>query len=506
MTVEEMLEQLLPTQPDMEELQALFGRADMQHNLYGMHIPKTDCYPIPAPAHWYCTCSACGQVFAVPDNRRLKDITVCPECGVTVTPHRWTVPRGGKRVNAFLFYDLFRRQGRSVWVRSWRVSQWLTVEGVEIEWEPKSIYRFDDGGVCQKWRLKWNGWWEIKTIKDDVWYTGAYTQEAYPSFVGGINAQTIKGSCLEYSQLDRALRYALPLIAYLRLYIKYPAVEYLWKTGCERLIIDYLCHQDRYFWRAVNLRAKDFKGLFRGADKAEMKVIPQLSAEEIVWFHKLYQAGVIRANQEGVDWVRARMVFLREIPKREEATLYRYIKRQATRRNTSLTNTVHDYADYLRQLDRIGGGAQYPDDLQASHARLSERERQMVDSQNLQSMFRARRRMWKWAAWQMDGLYIRLVESTNEIVSEGECQHNCVAGYAQRHAAGGTAIFVLRKQEHPKESWHTVELDPETLRVRQCRGYRNADAAPEAKAFIKAWTAHLRAIKKEQVQKGRKIA
>ena len=98
MTVEEMLEQLPANTPDEEELQALFGRADMQHHLYGVHIPATDSYPEPEPAHWRCTCSACGQVFAVPDNRRLKDITVCPKCGATVNPHRWTLPRGGKRM------------------------------------------------------------------------------------------------------------------------------------------------------------------------------------------------------------------------------------------------------------------------------------------------------------------------------------------------------------------------------------------------------------------------
>ena len=389
-------------------------------------------------------------------------------------------------------------------MRSWRVSQWLTVEGVEIEWEPESIYHFDDG-VCQKWRLKWNGWREIKTIKDDVWYIGTYTRETYHSFVGRVDAQTIQGSCLEYSQLDRALTYCLPVIAYLRLYIKYPAVEYLWKTRCDRLVVDHLCYQDGYIWKAVNLRAKDFKGLFRGADKAEMQVIPQLSAEEIIWFHKLYQVGVIRANQEGVDWARDRMTFSPGIPKQEEAILYRYIKRQAKKSNLSRRNCLGDYRDYLNQLEEIGGGERYPHDLQAAHMRLSARLRKTKD-RSLQEMFRARRKLWNWAAWHYQGMFIRVIDSVDEITQEGERQDNCVASYARWHARGETVIFVLRRKNAPKTNWHTVELDPKTLRVIQCRGYRNADPALEAKAFVKAWTAHLRAIRKEQVQKGRKIA
>lgn len=496
MTVEEMLDDLPSMRPDMEELQALFSGKDMQHNLYGVHIPAADSYPEPEPAHWHCTCSACGQVFAVPDNRRLKDITVCPKCGAAVAPHRWTVPQRGKRINAFLFYHLFRGQGRSIWVRSWHVSQWLTAEGAEIDYEPQSIYYFHDN-VCQKWRLGWKGWKEIKTIKDDVWYTTQMCRATYPSFVGRIDLQTLKGSCLEYSQLDRALTYCLPVIAYLRLYIKYPAVEYLWKARCDRLLVDHLCYRDGYFRKAVNLRAKDFKGLFRGADKAEMKVIPQLHADEVYWFHRLYQMGVIRANQEGVDWTRARMGFSQEVPVQEEAVLYRYIKRQANRSGLAYKNILSDYRDYLNQLAEIGGGERYPHDLQQAHRRLSARLRK-IKNPNLQGLFRARRRLWSWAAWQSQGMFIRVIDSVEEITLEGERQDNCVAGYAARHAQGKTVIFVLRKKSEPKENWHTVELNPQTLHVKQCRGYRNADALPEAEAFIEAWVKRLQEIRKER--------
>lgn len=496
MTVEEMLQQLPKNTPDETELQALFGREGTQHNLYAVHVPWVDGYPEPEPAHWKCTCSVCGQAFAVPNNRRLKDITTCPECAAQVEPHRWA--RNTKRINAFLFYQVIRGAGRAVWLRSFHISQWLTIDGVEIEYEPQSIYYFNDG-ACQKWRMKWDDWREIKAIRDDVWYKGQLCSDTYPSFVGKIDRQTIDGSCLEYSQLNRALRYCLPIIAYLRLYIQYPAIEYLWKTRCERLIIDHLCYQDKYFWKAVNLRAKNFKGLFRGADKLEMKVIPQLKAEEIIWFHRLYQAGVIKADQEGVDWVRVRFEFSEALAAGDETVLYRYIKRQAKKSGVSHRNTLRDYRDYLHQLKEIGGGERYPHDLQAAHERLSARLRK-TKNKGLQGMFRARRKLWSWAKWQYQGMFIRIIDSVDEIALEGERQHNCVANYAKRHAAGKTAIFILRKMDCPKDSWHTVELDPISLRVLQCRGYRNADATPEAEAFIKAWVEHLAR------QKGRNIA
>ena len=183
----------------------------------------------------------------------------------------------------------------------------------------------------------------------------------------------------------------------------------------------------------------------------------------------------------------------------EETALYHYIQRQAGRERTSPLNTLRDYSDYLEQPEQLGGGERYPHDLQAAHMRLSARLRKTKD-RSLQGMFRARRKLWSWAAWHYQGMFIRVIDSVDEITLEGERQSNCVANYAKRHAQGQTVIFVLRRKDAPKTNWHTVELNPETLRVNQCRGYHNADAAPEAEAFIKAWMAYL------QERKGRKIA
>lgn len=137
-----------------------------------------------------------------------------------------------------------------------------------------------------------------------------------------------------------------------------------------------------------------FYHLFRGADKQEMKIIPQLHAREIIWFHRLYQAGVIRADQDGVDWARARRSFYHDIPGGDEKQLYRYIHRQAERCERSCASVLHDYADYLSQIQRLGGGELWPHDLDEAHRRLSARERKIQD-EGLNSMFRARRRLWQ---------------------------------------------------------------------------------------------------------------
>ena len=261
---------------------------------------------------------------------KLKNMTVCPMCGEKVEPHRWMFRQGGKLTSAFLFYHLFRGIGREIWVRSWRVSQYLSSDGLEMDYVPMSIYHFDDG-TAEKWKNGWDGWKPLKSIQMDTWKPNSYSCECYPAFVGAISKDTIQGSCLEYSQLDRAIGYEFPLTQYIGFYLKNPSVEYLWKSHCIPLLEDYFHGSRGDVRRAVNLKAKTFKGLFRGADKREMKIIPQLHAREIIWFHRLYQAGVIRADQDGVDWARARRSFYHDIPGGDEKQLYRYIHRQAER-------------------------------------------------------------------------------------------------------------------------------------------------------------------------------
>lgn len=496
MTTDEMLTRLPGEQPDFEELQEVIGR-ELKGKLFARRIGMDeDPFSLSPYPHWECVCTACGKKFEANVKDKLKDMTVCPMCGGKVEPHRWMFRQSGKLICAFLFYQLFRGAGREIWVRSWRVSQYLSPDGLEMDYVPMSIYHFDDR-TAEKWKFGWQGWKPIKTIHMDSWRVSLYSYEYYPAFVGSISRETIQGSCLEYSQLDHAMRYGFPLIEYIQFYLKNPSVEYLWKSHCIPLLMDYFRGSKGDVRRAVNLKAKTFKGLFRGADKQEMKIIPQLHAWEIIWFHRLYQAGVIRADQDGVDWARARSCFNHDIPGDDEKQLYRYIHRQAERCGRSYASVLHDYADHLRQIERLGGGELWPHNLDEAHRRLSARERKIQD-EGLNGMFRARRRLWQWAVWRHGGMFIRPVDSVKEITLEGERQDNCVAGYAKGHAEGRTVIFVLRRADDPTKNWHTVELIPGTLTVRQCRGYKNREATPEAQAFVDAWVERLKNIRDQR--------
>ena len=457
---------------------------------------------IDVPPFWQCECSHCRQRFSMEKKRgrAMKHVRRCPACGAEVRAARW---RDRKQVEAAFSYQFFQRgHGAEVWVRSFQVTR---ERDLSLSFFEYARCLFFPGGArrwtrSRSWFYGESNWEEKKSVVLKRWPTQfGVTQE---NVWGGVELDEVRGSCIEYSQFADALATLDDPIAYLALYCKYPTCEFIWKMGLGRFFQERE-HNPKAFARAFNLRAKSPDKLVRDMNKAERRLLAKLGLMNLgvlLAYKKLRARGVCRAVESSFRFVLVvgsedgaeRFLQIAEQCGVAPKELRRYYERQARRSGMSLYNVISDHRDYLGQLTRlnVAGGELLPDDLNTAHVRLSARE-QATRNLELNYMFRARRRLWSWACYHHDGMFIRPVDSVNEITREGEQQVNCVAGYARRHAEGKTVIFVLRKSDRPRASWHTVELDPNTLTVKQCRGYRNADMSEEAREFMAFWHEYL---------------
>lgn len=448
---------------------------------------------------WHVHCSACGA-DAMIDKKTYpkgKDLTVCPRCGETVKPRAWKSRKELKR-QKFTYQHFQRGRGREIWARGFRV--WRNYDG-EFEFFEYQRICYMDGKALRWTRKGWivdgNGrlahdeWQQRKQVKLTRWQ---YSFGTHENFIGGIDRETIRNTCLEYSQLDRTLDRAIDAVSdpleYAALYVKYPACEYLWKMGLECLFS--MREQDkRGFQRAVNLKAKSPGKLLKGLEKADIRVLrdESFSFRTLDTYRELRQKGALKPCHDDFEFADIANVArgdIREMCMNEPQKMKKYFKRQKEKSGLTLAQVLRDYGDYLHQLQQVGGGDLLPDDLHDAHIRLSERIKHIVDDRK-NAGFRVRRRLLKQYKWRKNGLVIRPVDSQNEIIREGELQHNCVAGYADAHIAGETAIFVLRKLDKPQQPFCTVEFKEKTKTVVQCRGYRNSDAPEDAKEFIRLW-------------------
>lgn len=443
---------------------------------------------------WECQCTACGGNFIEEKNRRKppKGWTSCPRCGETVTPRRWRDRAALDKQE--LSFQIFRRgAGSEIWMHGYQITR--DREGRFHAWEYARAVFYPGG--AQRWTRARNyiqgvlPWEERKSVVLKRWH-GAYGQTR-ENWFACIACEEVAGTVMEYSQYERALEVLSDPVEYLALYCKYPACEYIWKAGLGWMFR--ARERDRGgFQKCVNLRAKTPHGLLRGLGKADVKALRGMTCfGHVEAYRRLRAAGAILADGDGVEYAEAVAVAgerVREYCFDYARSAYKYFRRQKKRSGLSYGNLLNDYGDYLIEIDEIGGaGEMLPDDLHAAHERLSARLRRKKAAQS-NSAFRARRRLLNRYRFAWHGMLIRPIDSESELIREGEMQNNCVAGYAKRHADGGTAIFVLRRRDKPREPWCTVEYNEKDNNVRQCRAYRNGNAPAEAQEFVRQWIAH----------------
>ncbi|WP_449074558.1 PcfJ domain-containing protein [Ruminococcus sp.] len=75
----------------------------------------------------------------------------------------------------------------------------------------------------------------------------------------------------------------------------------------------------------------------------------------------------------------------------------------------------------------------------------------------------------------------------NDLKNEGKTLCHCVATYAKKVATEKTIILFIRKMSEKEKPYFTLELNPVTLRIEQCRGFDNCSYPNEVKKFIDKW-------------------
>lgn len=75
----------------------------------------------------------------------------------------------------------------------------------------------------------------------------------------------------------------------------------------------------------------------------------------------------------------------------------------------------------------------------------------------------------------------------NDLKDEGKTLCHCVATYAKKVVTEKTIILFIRKMSEKEKPYFTLELNPVTLRIEQCRGFDNCSYPNEVKKFMDKW-------------------
>ncbi len=473
---------------------------------------------------WKGRCYACGQQVTAHPNRRFKHCTsnVCPECGAVVTCYRDTSDTWNATTVENIVAVQKGTDGKTVFFRQWRLvrdhmAKWeniprclkevtrYAIRGKDTaKWqkEGKENYYF----FCERYTLdKWTRW------SDNRIYDNGYC------FFPGNAKEELAGTQMQYADLDGYLQKARGHnrnpIYFLEYFVKYPVMEFLWKAGYHKLVNEKIWglskeNRNVIFWQRTKLKEcfrfpiRLLKVLAPGEwtmDRVDIagemwkKQAGNLSEEELQAALRLghgvkeLQRALIHASI-----VKVAKYIEKQLEKEKESKIYK-----------DLDSAIRTYRDYLYECEQLqlpltDIAILFPPHLMGAH----ERTMAQVSFQNNkadQEKFQKQIEILEKYIWEKDGLLIRPPQKQEEIANEGVVLHHCVGGYLKRIANGETAILFLRHASEPDKPFYTLELNPKTLSVIQCRTDKNISYEREAeiKEFVDTWLAKV-------VRKGKK--
>lgn len=364
---------------------------------------------------------------------------------------------------------------------------------------------------CERYTL--NGWvkWAGNRIYDGGYYFCPTGVEA-----------ALAGTQMQYADLQGYLssgKYNKNTIYFLEYHAKYPVIEFLWKAGYRQLAHSRIFGMTKENRNAIRWQQKDLKSCFY----FPLRILKYYPPAE--WTLDMVQIAKTIWQRSGSltpDELRAGIRLGGDINHisvaMEYASIvkivgyldsqYRAVREEASHRTFQhVTQAYRDYLGECRllQLDLTDKRVLFPRDLQAAHNRTMAQVRFAQNKADQQKFDTVASRLKKFA-WEKDGYIIRPAEKQEELAEEGAALQHCVGGYIKRIADGESAIFFIRLTAEPDKPYFTLELNPKTKQVVQCRTAHNrsCESFPEVKRFVEEW--HTAVIAKNGARKKKEVA
>ena len=286
--------------------------------------------------------------------------------------------------------------------------------------------------------------------------------------------------------------------------MRFPVLEALLKSGyfnIARLILENDCNkQDLAPYIKVNKsEASPFKAL--GLPKYVFK---RLKSAGLITTNMFYEIQRLYSRVSFIDESVLEFI-LKYNPRSKETDLImgmgkysktlNYLTRQFELNNDL---ELRDYYDYLITLKRLymplNTERRFPQNLMAAHDEVMA----MYKAEAAKDKAPRYKKLYKelkvfYPRKTIQGLTFILPKSILELAHEGEAQHNCVGRlYISRILDRESVVLFVRKSESPHIPFVTLELDPITQSIVQCRYKYNKPCGEDITAIVNKYIEKIR--------------
>lgn len=471
-------------------------------------------------------CSCCNKTFEVSgkNNPLMKakhnDKSTCPKCKTVATVKSSGQIKTGRGINESIYVAyLLPKSYNEVYIRCSCFKKDYSEDKINNMEEyidsfyyitPEKSYEFDNEAFRWNKNTKAEDFYYRPRANDPFFFLegtmGNYHKEYY------MCTDKLEKCFLKYSGYrEYVARRCYRPCKYLALYPEHPALEMMSKFGLDDYVDDLIAGKAHK--SLINWKGKSGPEVFK-CSKSEFNYIrrEELPPECLKLYKKYKKYGLRLEDVEDI-YIAVRYKFNISIGwlfSQKEITdvkkLVSYLQKQKNKLQGSFF--IHLYIDYLNMARRLNYDLTdevvlFPKDIKKAHDTAATVERNLIKEQEekelrekelkAKELYDERVRKYEYS----NGVFKIIVPPTlSSIVQEGQVQHNCVAGYVDRHANNKLCILFMRFCDRPEESFCTIEIST-AGEVKQCLAKRNSEPPEEAKKFVEEWKSWMAEQKKK---------
>ncbi len=458
-------------------------------------------------------CTSCHSWHLNEPFRLAHDqIYICTHCGETVKAK--ALHYGRKKLERSHKFGLCFAQNGRLYIRFVTVYQGFSEDIYNenpVEMMPR--YTFSDEYLyvyeqhaMQRFAYRWydKSFYPLKTdgiipsaSQGLAWYWGPSEKTLYSGWGSTVllNLDVITDTDLRYSCADElSNRYTVQgILKWLNIYVRHNNAEYLIKGGFEHiaeLLIDGKLSLNKIHWKETNL----LKML--GCRKEDMHFFADYDSSAIELYHSVIrEEPTIHMASEFISKLSKLSTYAVDELHKNNLTYRQILKYGKNNRRVML------WKDYLDNCKKLPEGIEeiMPAHLEEAHDRTLEKVAYYTNKAEAE-MIAKRAKTLKPLLMDTQNLVMLAPETGEEIISEGKILKHCVGGYVNRHARGDTVILFIRHKASPSIPYFTIEVNPKSLTIVQCHGYKNERESnykkpPEIVEFEQQYTKFLEDIK-----------
>lgn len=436
-------------------------------------------------------CTHCGSDVKVEGARHNKK-GICPKCKSHIT---YKATGKSRNIVDYGQAALFEKVEDELLVRYFSITKYYQTDYRNPRLEYHELARDFYNGEGKVDSYEWGYFKQTNEIRwcDNLSKFAFYDTVLYEKNIDRVLQDTIwKYSAIKEFATHRK-GFGFSVSSYLEKYRKYPAIEYLVKLKLYNLTDDVISYYYDYM-NNINLKGNNMFDVL-GIDRTQFSTVQRINAGliELEVIQELGKAG-LKATDEQIcliaDYLGVNSII--EMTKYTKYTtinrILKYIESQSSD-VSEMRDVFSDWKDYvedckLLKYDLGNDFVLFPKDLAKTH-----RETYSLIEDNKGELFNSRikemhDRLLDLLGWEYGDSIITVPKTADDVIKEGQLLHHCVGRYVDKVAKGKTIVLFLRKKDEINKPYYTIELDPISLDIKQCRGKNNSSMDENVKKII----------------------